>query len=60
NLSHANLTKVDLSYANLFAATLQGADVTDADLTHAFRQPGVIRADLEGAKGVDRAKGLKD
>jgi len=34
------------------------ADFTDANLTGAFRRPGISRADMDGVKGLDTVKGL--
>ena len=65
NLFHADLTDAvlhgaTLSGAYLINATLTGADFTDADLTDAFRRPGISRADMEGAIGLDKVMGLID
>ena len=35
-------------------------NVTDANLTGAVRRPGIRRAGMEGAGGLDTAKGLVD
>ena len=60
NLTGANLTGANLINANLSGANLSGADFTDADLTDAFRRPGISRADMEGAIGLDKVMGLID
>ena len=39
---------------------LRGRDFTDANLTGAFRRPGISRADMEGVKGLDTVTGLVD
>ena len=49
-----------LSYANPNGADSTGADLTDADLTNAVISPGVRRLDIEGAPGLETAKGLVD
>ena len=49
-----------LSYAHLWSADLRGANFTDARLTGAFRRPGISRADMEGAEGLDTVTGLVD
>ena len=54
----ADLTGADLEGANLSGAILAGADFTDADLTDALRRPGISRAELKGAKGVERSTGI--
>ena len=59
-LSGANFNSANLTGANLWGAKLTGGDFTDADLTDAFMRPGISRADMEGADGLDTAKGLVD
>ena len=44
----------------LIRANLTGADFTDANLTGAFRRPGISRADIDGVKGLDTVTGLVD
>ena len=60
DLRGANLSGANLTDANLSGANLTKADFTDADLTNAVRRPGISRADMEGVKGLDTAKGLVD
>ena len=49
-----------LSYAHLWSATLDRANFTDADLSGAVRRPGISRADMKGADGLETVKGLID
>ena len=60
-----DLTGADFSGAHLqgetfWKADLFGANFTDADLTDAFRRPGISRADMEGVIGLDSITGLVD
>jgi hypothetical protein len=60
NLDRANFTDADLWGANLTRADLSGADFTGAHLTNAVRRPGISRADMDGALGLNSVKGLVD
>ena len=60
DLTNANLTGANLTAVDLEGAILWGANLTDADLSGAFRRPGISRADLEGAEGLDTVTGLVD
>ena len=60
DLYGANLYGADLTGANLSGADLSGANFTNTDLTDAVRRPGISRADLDGAEGLDTARGLVD
>ena len=60
DLTNANLTGANLTGANLTAVDLEGAILWGADLSGAFRRPGISRADLDGAEGLDTARGLVD
>ena len=60
NLTGANLIGADMIGANLWRADLTDADFTNADLENAFIRPGISRADMEGATGLDTVKGLVD
>ena len=60
NLSSATLSLAQLSFAVLIGANLRGATLSGANLEGAFRRPGISRADLEGATGLDTVKGLVD
>ena len=60
NFTDSRLTGANLTNANLTNADLTGADFTDSNLTDAVRRPGINRADMEGALGLDTAKGLLD
>ena len=55
--SGRDLSGRDLSSANLTVAKLTGAVRPGPG---AVRRPGISRADLEGAKGLDTVKGLVD
>ena len=46
--------------ATLRDANLSNANFTNADLSYAFRRPGISRADMEGAEGLETIKGLVD
>ena len=59
-LEGANLWGADLRGARLTFANLTGADFTGANLTDAFRRPGISRADMDGAEGLDSSIGLVD
>jgi hypothetical protein len=56
----ANLTGADLTNADLTGANLDRANFTDADLSGAVRRPGISRADMKGADGLETVKGLID
>ena len=58
DLTRANLTSADLTGANLTDAKLTGANLTDADLLGAYRIILISRAELKGAKGVERSTGI--
>ena len=60
DLRGANLTEATLGGASLAGANLFGADFTNADLEGAFLRPGISRADMKGATGLDKVKGLVD
>ena len=59
DLSGANLT-ANLSGAILTGLILFGAKnpLTDPGMTRVFRRPGISRADLKEAKGLDTVRGL--
>ena len=58
NLTSADLTGANLTSANLTDAKLTGANLTDADLLGAYRIILISRAELKGAKGVERSTGI--
>ena len=58
NLAGANLAGANLTFAYLTFAYLSGANLFGANFTNAFLRPGISRADLEGAKGLDTVTGL--
>ena len=60
DLEGANLRGAILSGSILVGATLNATDLTGANLTNAFRHPGIRRAELQGAKGVDTVEGLEE
>ena len=60
DFSGQDLSLAVLTLANLRGANLTGANFTNTDLTDAVRRPGISRADLDGAEGLDTVKGLVD
>ena len=60
DLEGADLGSANLKGRDLRGAKLSFADLRGADLSDAVRRPGISRADMEGATGLDTVKGLVD
>jgi len=60
DFSGQNLTGANLGDAILTGLILFGAKnpLTDPGMTRVFRRPGISRADLKEAKGLDTVRGL--